>query len=134
MAAHGRQHFSRLGHSDGHWLATSPPAGNRALFRLVVLMAASSLIRRSLRATDIIGSVAAIALSYFAGSALAWFRQLRVDRAAAAAVTPLGDLLAHLEAAQIKSTTETVKALYEAVAPIAAGTAAIWAAFNHILL
>ena len=34
---------------------------------------------------------------------------------------------------QDTSGAETVKALYEADAPIAAGAAAVWAAFNHIL-
>lgn len=87
-----------------------------------------------LSAPKIVASVAAIALSHFAGSSLAHTRQLRADRAASIAATRSSDLLPHLQAAQIKTTAETVKALYEAAAPIAAGTAAIWAAFNHFLL
>jgi hypothetical protein len=42
-------------------------------------------------------------------------------------------LLSHPEAARIKGMAETVKALYHAVAPIAAGSAAIRAACNHII-
>jgi hypothetical protein len=96
-------------------------------------MAVADLTPRSLSAPKIVASVAAIALSHFAGSALAHARQSRADRAASIAAAHPGDLLPHLEAAQIKTTAETVKALYEAAAPIAAGTAAVWAAFNHIL-
>jgi hypothetical protein len=38
-----------------------------------------------------------------------------------------------LEPARIKTTAETVKALYDAAAPIAAAAAALWAAFGHTL-
>jgi len=41
--------------------------------------------------------------------------------------------LMHIEPARIKSTAEAVKALYDAAAPLAAGAAALWAAFGHIL-
>lgn len=155
-----------------HWLATSLPAGNRTVFRLVALivalpfgyrfehhsrsgasaqviaalaygslgtmalglldMAVGDLTPQSLRASDIVASVAAISLSHFAGSALAQARQPRADRLGSVAMRK-GDPLPHLEAARIKSTAETVKALYDAVAPIAAGSAAVWAAFSHIL-
>ena len=96
-------------------------------------MAAADLTPRSLSAPRIVASVAAIALSHFAGSALAHAQQSRADRAASIAAAAPSDLLPHLGAAKIKTTAETVKALYEAIAPIAAGTAAVWAAFNHIL-
>ena len=96
-------------------------------------MAVADLTPRSLSAPKIVASVAAIALSHFAGSALAHAQQSRADRAASIAAAGADDLLPHLEAAQIKTTAETVKALYEAVAPIAAGIAAVWAAFNHVL-
>ena len=96
-------------------------------------MAVADLTPRSLSAPRIVASVAAIALSHFAGSALAQARQSRADRAASIAAARSSDLLPHLEAAQIKTTAETVKALYEAAAPIVAGIAAVWAAFNHIL-
>jgi hypothetical protein len=96
-------------------------------------MAVAGLAPRSLSASNIVASVAAIALSHFAGSALAQAQQRRAERAASIAAARASDLLPHLEAAQIKTTAETVKALYEAAAPIAAGTAAVWAAFNHIL-
>jgi hypothetical protein len=96
-------------------------------------MAIGNVTPRSLSAPDIVASVAAIALSHFAGSALAQVRQRRADRAANVTAALAGDLLPHLEAARIKTTAETVKALYEAAAPIAAASAAIWAAFNHIL-
>jgi hypothetical protein len=94
-------------------------------------------------AQDIVASVAAIALSHYAGSALAHSRQKQTERAAteaaaariAAAVasgSATGSLM-HIEPARIKSTAETVKALYDAAAPLAAGAAALWAAFGHIL-
>jgi hypothetical protein len=41
--------------------------------------------------------------------------------------------LIHFEPARIKSTADTVKALYDAVAPLAAGAAALWAALGHFL-
>jgi len=93
-------------------------------------------------AQDIIASVAAIALSHFAGSALACWLRARAERRAGAkaaqvAVSAAGDsaagTLMHLEPARIKSTAETVKALYDARAPLAAGSAAVWAAFGHTL-
>ncbi len=96
-------------------------------------MAAADLSPRSLSAPNVVASVAAIALSHFAGSGLAQAQQSRADRAASIAAARAGDLLPHLEVAQIKTTAETVKALYEAAAPIAADIAAVWAAFNHIL-
>lgn len=156
-----------------HWLATTLPAGGRAMFRLVALivalpfgyrferytssgaseqviaalgygsfgtlalglldMALGNLTPRSLSPPDIIATVAAISLSHFAGSALAQARRGRAERAASEAAAHSGGRLPHLEAAQLKSTAETVKAVYEAAAPIAAGGAAIWAAFNRII-
>jgi hypothetical protein len=93
-------------------------------------------------AQDIIASVAAIALSHFAGSALADSRRMRAERAASAEASRIavssasgkaaGSLM-HIEPAQIKNTADTVKSLYDAVAPLAAGAAALWAAFGHIL-
>jgi hypothetical protein len=80
-------------------------------------------------AQDISASVAVIALSHFAGSALAQARQARAERAAEAS----SSLLPHLQAARIKTTAETVKALHEAGAPIVAGAAALWAPFSHLL-
>ncbi len=96
-------------------------------------MALGDLTPHSLSASDIVATVATISLSHFAGSALAQARRGRADRAATAAAALGGGRLPHLEAARIKSTAETVKAIYEAFAPIAAGAAAVWAAFNHIL-
>ena len=93
-------------------------------------------------AQDIIASVAAIALSHFAGSALADSRRMRTERAASAEAARIavssasgraaGSLM-HIEPAQIKNTADTVKSLYDAVAPLTAGAAALWAAFGHIL-
>lgn len=94
-------------------------------------------------AQDIIASVAAIALSHYAGSALAHSRRLRAERATTEAATPpiaaslarngaTGSLM-HIEPTQIKSMAETVKALYDAAAPLAAAAAALWAAFGHAL-
>jgi uncharacterized membrane protein YeaQ/YmgE (transglycosylase-associated protein family) len=96
-------------------------------------MAVGSLTPQSLSAPDITSTLAAIALSHFAGSALAQARQARADRAASAVAARRSGLLPHLEAAGIKRTAETVKALYEAITPVAAGAAAVWAACNHIL-
>jgi hypothetical protein len=93
-------------------------------------MAVGNITPRSLSAPDIVASVAAIGLSHFAGSALAQTRQRRADRAAGVVVV---HRLPHLEVTRIKSTADTVKALYEAIAPIAAGAAAIWATFHHFL-
>jgi hypothetical protein len=77
---------------------------------------------------DVISSVATIALSHFAGSAWAQFRQPRSEGAVGGgAVGPL----MHIHTAQIKSTADAIKALYDAAAPIAAGAAALWAAFGH---
>lgn len=88
----------------------------------------------SLTARDIVESVTAIALSHYAGSALAHSRKNRAERAAAeAAAVPMSGSLIHLEPARIKSTAEAVKALYDAAAPVAAGGAALWAAFGHVL-
>ena len=83
-------------------------------------------------ASDIVATVAAISLSHFAGSALAQARRGREDRAASAAAARSSGLLPHLQAAQIKSTADTVKSVYEALTPVAAAGAALWAAFNHI--
>jgi hypothetical protein len=88
---------------------------------------------------DIIASVAAIALSHFAGSALAHSRRMRAERAGNAMMPPasspasMANPLLHLEPARIKGTAEAVKALYDAAAPLAAGAAALWAAFGHTL-
>lgn len=92
---------------------------------------------------DIVASVAAIALSHYAGSALADMRLRRAERAATEAaaarraVSVIGGAAAgslmHIEPARIKSTAEAVKALYDAAAPLAAGAAALWAAFGHTI-
>jgi hypothetical protein len=82
-------------------------------------------------AQDIIASVAAIALSHFAGSALAHSRRVRAEQVSGAA--SVANPLLHLEPARIKGTAEAVKALYDAAAPLAAGAAALWAAFGHTL-
>jgi len=95
-------------------------------------MALGELTPHSLSAPDIVATVVAISLSHFAGSALAQARRARADRAANAAAAGSTGLLPHLQAAQIKSTADTVKAVYEALTPVAAGGAAVWAAFNHI--
>jgi hypothetical protein len=95
-------------------------------------MALGHLTPESLSAPDIIATVAAISLSHFAGTGLAQARRGRADRAASAAAARSSGLLPHLQAAQIKSTADTVKAVYEALTPVAAGCAAVWAAFNHI--
>lgn len=90
-------------------------------------------------AQDIIASVAAIALSHFAGSALAHSRRMRAERAGNAMAAQVSggasvaNPLLHLEPARIKGTVEAVKALYDAAAPLAAGGAALWAAFGHTL-
>jgi hypothetical protein len=39
----------------------------------------------------------------------------------------------HVEPARIKGAADAVKALYDAAVPLAAGAAALWAAFGHIL-
>jgi hypothetical protein len=53
------------------------------------------------------------------------------------ALTPIGGSTTgsrmHIEPARIKSTADTIKALYDAAAPLAAGAAALWAAFGHTL-
>jgi hypothetical protein len=93
----------------------------------------------SLTAQDIVASVAAIGLSHYTGSALAHARQQRAARAAidlnAAAASAAGKPRTHmhLEPARIKTTAEAVKALTDAVAPLATGAAALWAAFGHFL-
>lgn len=150
-----------------HWLATTLPAGNRDVFRLVALIVAlpfgyrfernsrtgssgqilAALAYSSLgtlmigmldmalaghamsapTAQDIVASVAGIALSHYAGSALAENRQVRAEKAATAS-------LMHIQTAKLKSTAETVKALSDAITPLAAGVAALWAAFGHFLL
>jgi len=79
---------------------------------------------------DVISSVATIALSHFAGSAWAQSRQPRAERAVGGGIPKP---LVHIQTAQIKGTAEAVKALYEAAAPLAAGAAALWAAFGHVL-
>jgi hypothetical protein len=94
-------------------------------------------------AQDVVASVAAIALSHYAGSALAQSRQRRAERAMAGLpaqklTTTSGSdstsaLRMHIEPARIKTTAETVKALYDAAAPLGAGAAALWAAFGHTL-
>ncbi len=96
-------------------------------------MAVGGVTARSLSAPDVIASVAAIALSHFAGSGLAQLRQRRAEGTGVAPPHLPAALLPHLEAARLKTTAETVKAMYEAAAPIAAGAAAVWAACTHIL-
>jgi hypothetical protein len=80
----------------------------------------------ALSAGDIVASVAAIALSHFAGSALASARRERNNRnlAGTLAVRQTSSL-PHIEPTRIKTTAEAVKALYDA--------AALWAAFGPIL-
>ena len=93
-------------------------------------------------AQDIAASVATIALSHYAGSALAHLRQVRTDRRAAEdaaarlaapSATDRAGSLMHIEPARIKGTAEVVKAVYDAAAPVAAGAAALWAALGHVL-
>jgi hypothetical protein len=77
---------------------------------------------------DVISSVATIALSHFAGSAWAQFRQPHGK------VTISGDTTSpriRIQTAQIKGAADAMKALYDAAAPIAAGAGALWAAFGH---
>jgi hypothetical protein len=91
---------------------------------------------------DIVASVAAIALSHYAGSALAHWRQMRTEQRASDAVAAqlaassasgrVGSLM-YIEPARVKSTADAIKALYDAAAPLAAGAAALWAAFGHVL-
>jgi hypothetical protein len=82
---------------------------------------------------DIIASVATITLSHFAGSAWAYFRQSRTaGTGAVAAGSPSVPNSRHIQPAEIKGTAEAIKAMYDAAAPIAAGAAALWAAFGHI--
>jgi hypothetical protein len=76
---------------------------------------------------DVISSVATIALSHFAGSAWAQFGQSRGQVAVGGATSPR----LHIQTAQIKSTADAIKALYDAAAPVAAGAAALWAAFGR---
>jgi hypothetical protein len=85
-------------------------------------------------AQDIIASVSAIALSHFAGSALAHSRRMRAERIDAAANRGnAAKSLLHIEPARIKGTAEAVKALYDAAMPLAAGAGALWAAFGHMV-
>ena len=162
-----------------HWVATTLPAGNHAVFRLVALAVALPFglrFERNARsdtsgqviaalgfgcsgtlaiglldmllggrsvpsptAQDIVASVAAITLSHFAGSAWASLRRTRAERTSVMVArsnsTARGatESLLHIQPAQIKGTAEAVKALYEAAAPLAAGGAALWAAFSHTL-
>ena len=95
-------------------------------------MAVGSVTPLPLSAEDIIATFAAIALSHFAGSSLARLRRVRADQAASDAAARSSGMLPHLEAARIKTTAETVKALYEAAAPLVAGAAALWAACSHL--
>ena len=104
----------------------------------VLDMALAGHGRLPVMAEDVIASVATIALSHFAGSASAHLWQVRGERAAgaAAATSSSGGAtnpLRHIAPAQIKGTAEAIKALYDAAAPIAAGAAALWAAFGHML-
>jgi hypothetical protein len=164
-----------------HWMATSLPVDNRAVFRLVALAVALPFGYRfeanahagtagqalaalafgclgtlsiglldalhagrqtvPVVATDLIAIVATIALSHFAGSSVAEYLQTRKRHQAgnATAVQPAstsgGGLnpLANFAPAKIKTTAETVKALYDATVPIAASAAALWAAIGHFL-
>ena len=163
-----------------HWLATTLPESNRAVFRLVALVVAlpfgfqfernsrSSMAGRILAALafastgilaiglldialamgapqtvnprDVVASVATIALSHFAGSALAFCRRCRAERAAsadsarmAASSTTGAGSRVHIEPDRVKGAAEAIKALYEAVTPLAAGAAALWAALGHHL-
>jgi len=97
--------------------------------------------RAPIKAEDIIASLASIALSHYAGSALARFRQTRRERLAAAGAprevsseaADDSELLLHLEPAQIKTTAETLKAITDAATPLVAAMAALWAALGHLL-
>jgi hypothetical protein len=162
-----------------HWIATTFPVGDRAMFRIVALAVAlpfgfrfetnaragtsgrvfAALAFASIGTLligivdllvpgrwlppallqDAVASFATIALSHFAGSAFARFRQIRNQRRAAAAsaqssaapVASSAGASVHLGPAQIKTTAETIKALYDAGAPLVAGGAALWAAVGH---
>jgi hypothetical protein len=87
----------------------------------------------ALTVQDIVGSVTAVTLSHYAGSALAHRRRKRAELATASApAEKLSSSLTYIEPARIKSTADAVKALYDATVPLAAGAAALWAAFGHI--
>jgi hypothetical protein len=93
-----------------------------------------------LTAQDIVASAAAISLSHYAGSALAEVRLRRAEQAATEttaarqAASPIGGSTTgsrmHIEPARIKSSADTIKALYDATAPLAVEPA-LWAAFGH---
>jgi hypothetical protein len=164
-----------------HWIASTVPIGNHAIFRIVALAVAlpfgyrfetnarSDLAGQVLAALafagvgtlligmldlllrakanspllpqDIVATFATIALSHYAGSTLAqfwWGRNERLaasevaaQRAAASAAVG-GTSHVHLAPAQIKTTAETVKAIYDAAIPLAASGAALWAAIGHL--
>lgn len=164
-----------------HWIASTVPIGNRAIFRIVALAVAlpfgyrfetnarSDLAGQVLAALafastgtlligmldlllrakaispvlpqDIVATFATIALSHYAGGTLAQFWQGRKEQRAAsdaaaqraaASATVGGTSHVHLAPAQIKTTAETVKAIYDAAMPLAASGAALWAAIGHI--
>jgi hypothetical protein len=164
-----------------HWIASTVPMGNRAIFRIVALAVAlpfgyrfetnarSDLAGQVLAALafassgtlligmldlllrakaispvlpqDIVATFATIALSHFAGGTLAEFwrgrkeRRAASDAAAQRAATSAavgGTSHVHLAPAQIKTTAETVKAIYDAAMPLAASGAALWAAIGHM--
>jgi hypothetical protein len=88
----------------------------------------------------IVASVATIALSHYAGSILAGLLWVRRQRQACEpavqptlAITGSTNPLIRFVPAKIKSTAETVKALYDAAVPIAASAAALWAAIGYLL-
>jgi hypothetical protein len=131
------EHHARVG-TTGQVVAALAFGSLGTLVIGVLDLAVAGRVPPSLTAQDVVASVAAIALSHYAGSALAHAREVRVQRNTTNAATvnrgsgaPAS--LMRLEPARIKTTAETVKALYDAAAPIAAGAAALWAAFGHIL-
>ena len=131
------EHHARTG-TTGQVVAALAFGSLGTLVIGVLDLAIAGSVPPLLTAQDVVASVAAIALSHYAGSALAHAREVRVQRDTANAATvnrgsgaPAS--LMRLEPARIKTTAETVKALYDAAAPIAAGAAALWAAFGHTL-
>ncbi|HEX3349709.1 MAG TPA: hypothetical protein VHS58_16575 [Acetobacteraceae bacterium] len=65
-------------------------------------------------------------------AALAHIRQVRKQqRASNEAAASAIALSYHLSPAQIKTMAETVKAVFDAGAPLAAGAGALWAAIGH---
>ncbi len=112
--------------------------GTLSIGLLDALLTAKGILPATAR--DIVSSFATISLSHYAGSTLAEFRRVRQGRlatigGAGPATSSTGGTanpLAHFAPSQIKTTAETVKALYDATIPIAASAAALWAAVGHL--